>query len=1803
MRVLLPTLCLIFGSVLLFQCKKDKDTPAAPSGVEVTITSDKTTVTFPSAGGNYEVKITSSGDWNVKEEIAWLEATKVDNTTLKVSCQQNTGASRSDKVTATIEGESVEITVTQSQPLGTLSTDRYTISSSEATNATLVLDVNFETAAAEWWLTGADGEAIPTFTSASPASDSKADVSSKTFTYSIGANGTGTAIPVSLELHISGETGGASLTMLPFTVTQGEALITALAPATFSVSEASAGSHTRTFTSLTLTGSATHWWLTGDASLPASVSLSPDKDDKKVPGTTTFTITLPRNETDQPRTYTLIFHAGSSVTPSDLALDVRSFTVTQPARLASVSSASLGTYHASGGDLTVDLSDADTGLSLTFENATSHYWWISQTDGTTSFSSGLTNVSPSVTRSQTDVSTLSFTLSPCTGTSDCSYDLMLNIATGMSAEATDQIPFTLTQSKALGSLSTMNYSLASGLASGETLTFTGLTFASEASEWWITGANGAAITAPLSSVSPDESSKAMLDQSNLPDGFTYSIGANAGTAREILLEIQIAAAAGEAPLTTLPFILTQDGTTLGVLATIKDTISADGATANYIFKGLVLNSGTHWWITKANGVAIGDSDLITNVRPDNDHRRTHDAEKSFTYTSSDNTGNSDIDINLEIQIAPSANADATTTLPFTMTQSKPLISAVGSNDGIDNTDLGTYTVTFSNRMFATGTTHWWITGSGANGALPAGVSVNVDVENKAPKSATTFNITVPENLTTSPQTFTLLLHAGTSGLAAEPSLHEKMFKVVQIGRLSSVTTTELGPYSMTGGNFTVDLSNSTSGLGLTFGDTSNDYWWISDRNGSTTFSSGLTTVSPSSTRGQTNATTLTFTLDPCTTSGGCDYALTLHVSTTANGASEEQADFVIHQGEALITALDNSYDITNAAAGEYTITLTGLTFDSKATHWWTTENGSLPEGASITPGTDAKKATNAAKTLTLTIPRNETTQAATYTFFLHAGKSATDTDPSLDVRAFTVTQPQRLASVSSAELVYGLGSRNYTIDLSDRNTGLGLTFEENNHYWWISDSNGGGVFLQVTGADPGVIRGKDRTNTTTLKFSLDRCRNPSGCRDVVLLNVATGANADPADQIRLTISQKPAVTLSGSYTIAADAAQAANINFGNQVEFRKGITRWWITGESQGAIPHSATVSATDGSRAEVTATAFTMNVFRNPAITDRSFILEVHAGGSSGSSEGFVRFTVTQTRAGSAATADLNKSTLEVAAIAGETTSVTLTVTQGALWRSAVTYPQNTPSWITSVTPDSQAGTGSAETLTIAYQANPSTSQRQATITFAVGDDTEELTITQPAASVGLSTTLLEVTEASGNENFTLTVTQNVSWSSVITYPSGPWNSDRVTLSKSSGTGTGSAEALTVTYPANTVSEERRATMTFTAGNVMTALTLVQEAAPVPAGLIPIRTLEQLDAMRYDLNTDGKADDDANSTAYATAFPKVVYNMNNTSKYTGYQLTKNLDFKTDASYSDADAHKSGWTSGTGWSPIGTFTGTFDGKGHTISHVFIDRTSGSPGLFGQVNGTIRNVGLVNPNVTGVGGNVGGLVAILATTSGTIIHCYVSGGSVTGGLRSGSLVGFQHDGTISSCYVSGGTRISEEAVVRVGGLVGLQNGGTISACYVSGGTNTGSGQISYVGGLVGLQQTNGTIRACYVFNTSSSAANLDGAMIGSQNGTIEASYAGGKNYNKLIGGVPGTVTNSYYQGGGGKTATALQTPTGYNTPADNIYKDWNLDLDGNAGGDDPWDFGTANQYPVLKIDVDLDGDVDRHDLAAQRPAEE
>ena len=180
-----------------------------------------------------------------------------------------------------------------------------------------------------------------------------------------------------------------------------------------------------------------------------------------------------------------------------------------------------------------------------------------------------------------------------------------------------------------------------------------------------------------------------------------------------------------------------------------------------------------------------------------------------------------------------------------------------------------------------------------------------------------------------------------------------------------------------------------------------------------------------------------------------------------------------------------------------------------------------------------------------------------------------------------------------------------------------------------------------------------------------------------------------------------------------------------------------------------------------------------------------------------------------------------------------------------------------------------------------------------------------------------------------------------------------------------------------------------------------------------------------------------------------------------GYALNKDIDASSSASMNG----------GAGFEPIGSaatpFTGNFDGLNHTITGLVINRPGTNfVGLFGSTNGAnIANVGLVGGSVTG-GVGVGGLVG--AQNNGSITASY-SSAAVNGNIYVGGLVGFQSGTpTISRSYVTGAVSGNS----TVGGLVGSQNG-DINQSYATGAVTGGD----TVGGLVG-SQSSGTITASY-----------------------------------------------------------------------------------------------------------------------------
>ena len=215
-------------------------------------------------------------------------------------------------------------------------------------------------------------------------------------------------------------------------------------------------------------------------------------------------------------------------------------------------------------------------------------------------------------------------------------------------------------------------------------------------------------------------------------------------------------------------------------------------------------------------------------------------------------------------------------------------------------------------------------------------------------------------------------------------------------------------------------------------------------------------------------------------------------------------------------------------------------------------------------------------------------------------------------------------------------------------------------------------------------------------------------------------------------------------------------------------------------------------------------------------------------------------------------------------------------------------------------------------------------------------------------------------------------------------------------------------------------------------------------ATLINVTTLQQLNAIRYDL--DGNGTPTAVGTAeYTTAFGTVTC-----TDCTGYELMNDLDFNDASSYASGTINTI-WTTGSGWEPIGyfisasnksAFSAIFEGNGHTISNLFIDRSSTTHvGLFGYVRGSsaeLRNIGLLEVNVTGKNW-VGGLVGY--NWDSTVSGSYATG-AVTGEGFVGGLVGSNDNGKVSNSYATGSVTGSN----RVGGLVGYNLGGTVTTSY-------------------------------------------------------------------------------------------------------------------------------------------------------------
>ena len=348
--------------------------------------------------------------------------------------------------------------------------------------------------------------------------------------------------------------------------------------------------------------------------------------------------------------------------------------------------------------------------------------------------------------------------------------------------------------------------------------------------------------------------------------------------------------------------------------------------------------------------------------------------------------------------------------------------------------------------------------------------------------------------------------------------------------------------------------------------------------------------------------------------------------------------------------------------------------------------------------------------------------------------------------------------------------------------------------------------------------------------------------------------------------------------------------------------------------------------------------------------------------------------------------------------------------------------------------------------------------------------------------------------------------------------------------------------------------------GDTYTALVAPQSVAAGTAFITCAFTNGKVFVYKMKEATDWQAGEEYTYTvSLAAAYPGYTDDGNGNYTVTSAEGLKNIAELVNGGKTDINItlDKNIDLTGKEWTPIGTssssYTGTFDGGGHTITGLTVTGSDEYAGLFGYIGkdgGTVKNVKLENVQITSNNqyANVGGVAGY---SRGNIENCSVSG-SVSGNSNSngtsncvGGVVGQQYGGTITectssaivdgtnevggvvgltnygatltACYATGDVTAERDPQnnTYAGGVVGFNGGGTLTACYATGnviGTGTGTGSI-YVGGVTGSNDS-GTLTACY--HAAETVSGPDRATGG----------VTGRNFNASVG-IP-AITACYWQ---------------------------------------------------------------------------
>lgn len=191
------------------------------------------------------------------------------------------------------------------------------------------------------------------------------------------------------------------------------------------------------------------------------------------------------------------------------------------------------------------------------------------------------------------------------------------------------------------------------------------------------------------------------------------------------------------------------------------------------------------------------------------------------------------------------------------------------------------------------------------------------------------------------------------------------------------------------------------------------------------------------------------------------------------------------------------------------------------------------------------------------------------------------------------------------------------------------------------------------------------------------------------------------------------------------------------------------------------------------------------------------------------------------------------------------------------------------------------------------------------------------------------------------------------------------------------------------------------------------------------------------------------------------------------------------------------------WTPIGNsstkFNGTFDGDGHTVTGLKIDKDLDTvpyyAGLFGYINsaGVVKNVSLYGSidvvieneiEVTGplyIGSIAGYSNYGKIINCATVVSINIDSDDTSSACFVGGIVGKSYYGTIQNCSSAGDIDVDSLNTNEVGGIVGNEYGANVTNCYATGDVTsiTADGETNNVGGVAGsFSGTGCTLSYCY-----------------------------------------------------------------------------------------------------------------------------